>query len=139
MYIQSALVGILAHLIMERRTRRPTNMVTPSHLRVTLVTPCKDPRFARVKLTPSGLVHNLLAPVSWTLFLRYFFERGRQFTESFPLRQVFLWRRDRKIRPELTLVELGGSFSGFFSSGKRVSESGKGREVGRIKFTIVFP
>lgn len=40
--------------------------------------------------------------------------QGRQFTESFPLRQVFLRRRDRKnpiIRPELTLVEFGGSFS----------------------------
>ena len=47
-------------------------METPSHLLVTLVTPCKDPRFARVKQTASGLVHNLHVQVSYTLYVILF-------------------------------------------------------------------
>ena len=41
-------------------------MATPSSSSVTLVTPGRDPSSARVKLTASGLVHNLLAQVSKT-------------------------------------------------------------------------
>jgi len=42
-------------------------------------------------------------------FLCYFIQKGRQFTESFPLLEALFRRGDRKnptLRPELTLVEL---------------------------------
>ena len=61
---QSAPVVTLVSQTMDKKIRRPTNMETPSHSLVTLVTPCRDPVFARVKITASGLVHNLYAKVS---------------------------------------------------------------------------
>ena len=55
---------ILVSQKMDIKVRRPTNMAPPSHSLVTLVTPCRDPVFAIVKLKASGLVPNLHVKVS---------------------------------------------------------------------------
>lgn len=55
---------ILVFQSMDKKIRRLTNMATPLLSRVTLATRCRDPMFARVKLTASGLVHSLHARVS---------------------------------------------------------------------------